>query len=201
MNLAEQIAEDYLKSARLSPERFSKQQTRTGQKTPDFRVFKEANLVAFCEAKDIQQDDWLSSQLKTAPPLTLVGGSRPDPIFNRLTGHIHKAAQQFIAVNPKHLYPNILVFANSDSACTFHGDLLGVLTGNFFGADGTVEPIFENFSNGRIRDEKMTIDVYAWWDCWKKPLKPRLWFWENSPHYASVCAILGSDPAAHRKVG
>lgn len=199
MNAAERFAEDCLKNLSLRPERFSKQQMRSG-KTPDFRVFKETDLVAYCEAKHVQHDDWLDDQLKTAPSLTLVGGSRPDPVLNRLTGHIHKAAQQFIAVNPKRLYPNILVFANSDTVCTFHGDLIGVLTGNFYGASGVVEPIFNEYANGRIREEKMTIDAYVWWDCWKNA-QPRIWFWRNSPHYASICSILRSDPAAHRKVG
>jgi len=198
MNVAEQFAEDFLKERSLRPERFSKQQMRIG-KTPDFRVIKDNDLVAYCEAKHVQHDEWLDDQLKGVPPVTLVGGPRPDPIFNRLTAHIHKAAQQFVAVNPVRQYPNILVFANSDSQCTFQGDLLGVLTGNCYGAGGVVEPIFQEFSNGRIREEKLTIDVYVWQDSWKNA-QPRLWFWRDSRHYASICGILGSDPVAHRKV-
>jgi hypothetical protein len=198
MDAAEQYAEAYLTGLSLRPERFSKEEMRLG-KTPDFRVFSDSDLAAYCEAKHVQHDDWLDEQLKEARPLQVVGGLRPDPVFNRLTAHIHKAAQQFAAVNPNHAYPNILVFANSDRACTFHGDLIGVLTGNFYVEGGSVEPIFEQFSNGRIKYEKVTIDLYVWWDSWKAD-RPRLWFWHNSQHYGKVCALVGSDPAVHRKV-
>jgi hypothetical protein len=199
MDEAEQFATDYLKQRNLRTERFSKEELRSG-KTADFRVFKQAQLVAYCEAKHVQRDEWLDEKLRDAEPLELVGGSRPDPIFNRLTAHIHKAAQQFAAVNPNHDCPNILVFANSDKSCTFSGDLRGVLTGNFYAEDGTVHPIYANFSNGRIMYEKSTIDAYVWWDEWRNAPKPSIWFWHNSQYYASVSSLLGSDPSAHRKV-
>ena len=169
-------------------------------KTPDYRVFKEADLAAYCEAKHVQYDRWLDEQLAEAQPLQIVGGLRSDPIFNRLTAHIHTAHKQFIAVNPAHDCPNVLVFANSDRHCTFTGDLLGVLTGNFYGEGEVVEPIFQQFSDGRIMCEKMTIDVYVWWDTWKSDQRPRLWFWRNSQHCADTSTLLGSDPATHRKV-
>jgi hypothetical protein len=157
MDIAEQWAEDYLKKLSLQPARFSKQEIRQGM-TPDFRVFKQRGLVAYCEAKHVQRDDWLDEKLEAGQPspdgLRTVGGLRSAPIFNRLTAHIHKAAQQFAAVNPNHDFPNILVFVNSDSHCNFKDDLVGVLTGNFYGKGGVVEPIFEPFSNGRIMYEK-----------------------------------------------
>ena len=152
MDLAEQFATDYLQQFGLRSERFSKQEMRV-QKTPDFRVFRNTELVAYCEAKHVQHDDWLDKQMEGARPLQIVGGSRPVPIFNRLTAHIHHAAQQCAAVNPDRRYPNLLVLANSDKHCTFHGDLIGVLTGNFYGKGGVVEPIFEQYANGRIRNE------------------------------------------------
>jgi hypothetical protein len=198
MDAAEQFAADYLKRQNLRTERFNKEQMRVS-KTPDYRVFKDADLVSYCEAKHVQHDDWLDKKLAEAQPLQLVGGPRPDPVFNRLTTHIHTAHKQFIAVNPDHVYPNILVFANSDSHCTFASDLRGVLTGNFYGAGGVVEPIFKEFSDGRIKYEKMTIDVYVWWDEWQSIERPKLWFWRNSRHYANVSALLGSDTAAHRQ--
>lgn len=199
MDVAEQFAGDYLTKLSLRPERFSKQEMRLG-KTPDYRVFQRSDLVAYCEAKHVQNDDWLEEQLKGTRPLQIVGGPRPDPIPNRLTSHIHTAHKQFIAVNPNHDLPNILVLANSDRACTFHGDLIGVLTGNFYSEGGSVEPVFEQFSSGRIKYEKATIDLYVWWDSWKSD-RPRRWFWHNTRHYANVCALVGSSPAAHRKVG
>jgi len=196
-DVSAQFAQEYLRGHGLRAERFSKEEMREG-KTPDFRVFKRTEFVAYCEAKHIQRDEWLYDQLKEASPGEIVGGLRSsDPILNRLTANIHKAAQQLAAVNSGHAYPNILVFLNSDTSCKFVGDLIGVLTGNFYGEGGTVEPIFEQFSNGRIIKEKMTIDAYVWRDSWRIH-EPKVWFWANSPHYASVSAILNSDPARHR---
>src|SRR5436309_9501266 len=102
---AEQFAADYLQQHALRAERFSKEEMRVS-KTPDFRVFRQTALVGYCEAKHVQHDDWLDEHLREAGPLQIVGGSRPDPIPNRLTGHIHKAAQQFAAVNPDRDYTN-----------------------------------------------------------------------------------------------
>src|SRR5216110_3025166 len=117
MDNAEKFAEEYLKKRSLRPERFSKEERRRG-KTPDFRVFARADLVAYCEAKHVQYDEWLDKQLEKAKPQQVVGGLRADPIFNRISNRIHEAAQQFDAVNPDHKIPNVLIFVNSDRHCT-----------------------------------------------------------------------------------
>jgi hypothetical protein len=152
VNEAELFAEDYLRKHSLRPERFSKQEMRAG-KTPDYRVFRDIGLVAYCEVKHLQRDDW-------------AGGLRSDPIFNRISNHIHEAAQQFEAVNPDHAYPNILVFANSGSMSDSR-DLDSVITGLFHVKDATDEAIDAQFSEGRIKEEKSQIDLYIWWDTWK----------------------------------
>ena len=152
VNAAEKFAEDYLRKHTLRPERFSKQEMRA-RKTPDFRVFRDTELAAYCEAKHIRRDDW-------------AGGLRADPIFNRISNHIHEAVQQFNAVNPDRAYPNILVFANSDSMCDAR-DLDSVVTGLFRVKGGTDEAIYAQFSEGRIKEEKCQIDLYIWWDTWK----------------------------------
>ena len=63
MDEAEQFAASYLKQRGLRVERFTKEEMRLG-KTPDYRVFKRAELVAFCEAKHVQEDYWLEEQLR-----------------------------------------------------------------------------------------------------------------------------------------
>lgn len=199
MDSAEQFAEQFLLSHSLRPEKFTKEERREG-KTPDFRVFKGTDHVAYCEAKHVQHDEWLERQLEHAKPLETVGGMRLDPIFNRLTSHVHTAAQQFAAVNPDRKYPNILFFQNSDTACGMT-DLLAVLRGNFYGKGGAVEPIYKQYSEGRIKDEKLTIDVYLWFDDWKaSPQITKSYYWEDSRHYQTVCELLHSDPKNHRHV-
>jgi hypothetical protein len=188
MGIAEQFAEDYLKKYVLRPERFGTHQMRRG-KTPDFRVFKDEELALFCEAKHIEQDEWLDKQLKNALSAELVGGSRPDPIHNRLSTRIHDAAKQFNAVNPGHSYPNVLIFANSDRQCAVD-DLRSVLTGNFHVRGGADEPIYKQYSEGRIREEKFTIDLFVWWDAWRPADKVARSIWGNSKHRESIETLL-----------
>jgi len=89
VNLGEQFAEELCRCHGLKPERFSKEELRRG-KTPDYRAFRAGELVLYCEAKHIQLDTWLDDKLEEAAPLELVGGLRPDPIYNRLAEHVHK---------------------------------------------------------------------------------------------------------------
>ena len=188
MNAAEQFAEDYLRKHDLRPKRFTKAQMRL-TKTPDFRVFQGDELSLYCEAKHLQQDEWLDKKLESAKPLELVGGLRPDPIFNRVSNHIHEAAQQFNAVNLDHRYPNILVFVNSDGQCGAE-DLRSVITGNFYAKGGSVEPIYKQYSEGRIREDKFIVDLYIWWDEWKQSEKFSRYIWKESIHHDALLKLL-----------
>ncbi len=196
-NLGEQFAEVYWERHGLKAERFSTAEIGQG-KTPDFRVLRSGKLVAFCEAKHIQYDDWLDEKLETARAGELVGGLRHDPIFNRLVGHVHKAYKQFTAVNPNREYPNVLVFMNSDKQCD-NRDLVAVMTGNAYIEGGGVESIYTAYSEGRIKEEKFAIDLYLWFDESKgEGQKGFHYFISNGPHYAALCALLGTDPSKHR---
>src|SRR5213595_3426775 len=118
MNIGEQYSADFLARRDFRTERFARAEMASS-KTPDFRVYKGSDFTFYCESKHVQHDDWLDKQLATAAPLEIVGGARPDPIFNRLTVHIHEAAKQFGAVNPDRGVPNVLIFTNSDAQCGF----------------------------------------------------------------------------------
>jgi hypothetical protein len=79
---------------------------------------------------------------------------------------------------------------------------LSVLTGNFYGEGGIVDAIYKQVSEGRIREEKLTIDLYVWLREWKgKQQKGTLYFNNGSKHYAALSAHFGSDPAKHRRAG
>lgn len=133
--------------------------------------------------------------------LEIVCGLRHDPIVNRLAHRIHDAAKQFGPLNRDHEFPNVLVCTNSDTHCGFP-DLLGVLRGNFHAEDGGAEPIYQGGFGGRIRAEKLTIDLYVWLNEWKSDQqKGSAFFSESSEHYVSLSALPGSDPARHRHVG
>src|SRR6266852_7519980 len=98
MSPSENIVAAYLQSLGLTPERFPKAEMRKSR-TPDFRVLQGGALVFFCEVKNAQEDRWLEEQGKDAAP-ALYGGTRPDPIYNRVANYVHGAAGQFAAVNP-----------------------------------------------------------------------------------------------------
>ncbi len=197
MNPDEKRATDYLESRGLTAERFSKAETGTG-KTPDFRVFRNGELLFYCEVKSSAEDRWLDDQLNNAAPGELVGGARNDPVFNRLTSHVHGAVKQFDAVNKNNKYPNVLAFVNHDHMCGFN-DLLGILTGNLYANDGTAHPIYRQFSHGRIKNEKGKIHLFIWLDDHRPD---RLFFSQtDEAHHAVVCAAFGIQPNEIEQIG
>lgn len=164
--------------------RFSKKELRAG-KTPDRRVFKDGQLAFFLEIKEIVENRWF-------------GGARADPIFNRLADDIHTAVQQFDAVNPGHQMPNVLALVNNDIMCGSL-DLIGVVTGHLLLDGGGSAPIYTNYSEGRIRDEKRRVDLYLWYD----PRKANQMFFNmfDRRHLVHVSRLFGVDPEVIPMVG
>jgi hypothetical protein len=186
--------QEYFTSAGLQVKHFRKSEMRQGR-TPDFRVFSNGDLAFYCEVKTAQEDEWLDNQWATAPPLTLVGGSRPDPTYNRVSKHIHSAVGQFDAVNPAMDHPNVLAIVNGDDGAGFT-DLIQVLTGNAYCESGEAIPMFREYSEGRIREEKLRVHLYLWFNQWKLG-GPQMFFPEvHAVHHSSLCRYLNVDPVA-----
>jgi hypothetical protein len=148
---SESMASDFLAQYSLRAKRFSKQELRKGR-TPDFRVFKDGALAFYCEVKELTAD--------------VNEGLRSDPTFNNLTDDIHQAVKQFRAVNADGAVPNVLVTVNSRRECGFR-DLLGVLTGYFFVGDGTADKIYSQYSEGRLKDDRLLVHLFLWLDRYK----------------------------------
>jgi len=186
----EDKVKEFLETYQLRPERFTSAEMASG-KTPDFRVFSGSDLKLYCEVKSPEQDTWLDDQLDAAMPGEIVGGLRNDPIFNRLTAHIHKARKQFDAVNPTEAFPNVLAFYNQDTNSGFL-DLLAVTTGNFFSEDGSVFPIYKNYSEGRVKEDIEKIHLFIWLDV----NKPHRFLFNtiNSKFQRDLCQRFGFDP-------
>ena len=190
MDPDEERVKNYLEDRKLTAERFSKAETRAG-KTPDFRVFRNGEFLFYCEVKSSPEDRWLDNQLNNAARGEIVGGARNDPIFNRLTSDIHESMKQFDGVNKDQKYPNVLALVNHDDMCGFN-DLLGILTGNFYANDGTVHPIYRQFSHGRIKDEKGKIHLFIWINDHKPD---RLLFSQTDvSHHSALCNAFGVQP-------
>jgi hypothetical protein len=130
-------------------------------KTPDFRLNRDGVEVAVCEVKSFQRDNWLEDQLKNSPSAGVVGGTRNDPVFNRISNAIHTAFKQFESVNSDHRLLNFLFLLNHDTSARPE-DLDRVLTGCENPRMGMFEPTCTQFSEGRIRAEKTKVDLYVW---------------------------------------
>ena len=180
----------FLEKYQLRPERFTGAEMAAG-KTPDFRVFSGSDLQLYIEVKSPEEDTWLCDKLDEAVPGEIVGGLRNDPSFNRLTAHIHKARKQFDAVNLNEVVPNVLAFYNQDQNSGFL-DLLAVTTGNFFSKDGSVFPIYKNYSEGRVKKDVERIHLFIWLD----QHKPHRFLFNtvNSKFQGILCSRFGFDP-------
>ena len=197
MDVDEERVNRYLEARGFTPEPFSKSERRAG-KTPDFRVLLEGEFAFYCEVKSISKDQWLDKELEGVGPGELAGGLRNTPIYNRLTTDIYQALKQFDAVNGGQNYPNALALVNHDHMCGF-ADLISVLTGNFYAKDGTVEPIYRQFSHGRIKDEKRKIHLVIWLDDYKPD--QLLFSQTNEVHHMSLCTMLGVSQNEIKQIG
>ena len=99
----EQTVKEFLEAKGLSCIRFNKLEISQA-KTPDWKVYHNNELRAFCEVKSVMHN--------------FLDGGRPDPTFNRLTNDIHDAMKKFNAQNDTLAYSNILAFVNFPSVPT-----------------------------------------------------------------------------------
>jgi len=171
----------------LDLQRFSHSETVAGR-TPDFRVTRGRQLVAFCEVKS-PRDDWLDDLLATAPSGKIVGGARNDPTFNRIARHISKAAAQFDAVNGGRKVPNILVFVNHADTGHF-GDLQETVTGMLHTTSGDRYVTMRHISEGRIAKSKYQIDLYVWIDVRSRRVQGYLFNEALPDNIRKVCEML-----------
>jgi len=96
-------------------------------------------------------------------------------------------------------YPNVLAIVNGDSAAGFT-DLIQVLTGNAYCESGEVIPMFREFLEGRILEEKLRVHLYLWFNDWK-PGDPQKFFPEvHAAHQAALCRYLSVDSAAMKRL-
>lgn len=179
--------------------RFEKNETRSS-KTPDFKLFHDDLLVAFCEVKTFQPDSWLDKMLEKAGPGELAGGPRPDPIYNRISNAVHTAARQLESVNPKREYFNFLALVNRDEGAK-REDLVSVLTGYWDPLHGKFERTHTSYSEGRIREEKRKIDLYLWLQPSNDGgLRCKSLFFGNDERKGRICALLGLNPEKVRLI-
>lgn len=182
----EEKVKTILEQKGFNVERFSKAEKEKG-KTPDFKVFDvNGDLIFYCEVKTISKDDFC-------------GGSRNDPVYNRLGNKIHEAVKQFDNVNPNEKYPNGLYFVNhNDEDWCGYIDLLGVITGFAQTESGKRIYMFKNISDGRIKFERAKIHLYAWID--KCGNEYKLFNKSNEVHNNNLCKYYEVDSKKMKRI-
>jgi hypothetical protein len=196
MNKDEKTVAEWLKTRGFIVMGFNKNE-KAKSKTPDFKIYKDHELIFYCEVKTVAKDKWLEDQIKGAPPGEIVGGVRNDPTFNNIVAKIHEASGQFRAVNPDRNYPNVLVFINNEDFCGLI-DFISVITGCFYSENGRISPIYKKYSEGRIRYEKHEIDLYIWKDVSDE--EKYLFSQSNPEHLSSLCNSFGLDAKSIRSI-
>ena len=60
--------------------------------------------------------------------------------------------------------------------------------------------MFREYSEGRIREEKLRVHLYLWFNEWK-PGKPQMFFPEvHAFHHANLCQHFNVSPAAVKRL-
>lgn len=142
-------------------QRFDRRETLLG-KTPDFKLFQNDSLFGYCEVKS-PRDDWLDEQFESATSNQLVGGGRPDPVFNRILRHLESASSQLQSANPTHIHFNCVIFVNHDNESGYV-DLQELLTGFFQSGDDSKHRILDEFLSKRAVVACTEIELVGWID-------------------------------------
>jgi hypothetical protein len=87
----------YFASRGLAGECFTRAETHRQNTGISYSTGRKS--CRLCEVKS-PKDPWLDELLDDTPPLTMVGGDRLDPTFNRLARLLSKADEQLSVVNP-----------------------------------------------------------------------------------------------------
>ncbi len=93
----------------------------------------------------------------------------------------------------------MLAIVNGDKHLSFL-DLIQVLTGNAYTESGEVAPIFRAYSEGRIREPKLRVHLYLWFDEWRQG-GPKMFFpGGEEKHHESVCRYFRVNPAEIKRL-
>lgn len=156
------------------------------RKTPDLEVLDAQGApLALCEVKS-PRDDFLEKLWAARPGQIMVGGARPDPVFNRIARQIIHAREQLEAHDPNRAVARTVAIVNHDRACNV-ADLVETVTGRRPGFPFATNPINPKFT----ADALQAIDGIMWVDA--KGRSGPSWFFTEAhmPYFDSLQAALG----------
>lgn len=130
------------------------------KKNPDFEIYLNDKIWAYCELKSIVKDEWVNNVMQSD---TMEGQRNTPTTYNRIQKKIHEACKQLVSVNPKHHIPNIIIFVNHEKYCGGE-DLHLVIKGKILTAEGAVDFDHE-FRNRLLKQGDLLIaDLIIWLD-------------------------------------
>lgn len=147
------IVEGFFALRGLSAERIPE----TVDKTPDFKIKRGAEVVAFCEVKSPQDVfvERVEEAIRSSKGGIIETGYGNDYRQARcIERAAKKAGAQFAAVNSSHTVPNILMIVNHDTV-SLYDDFSQAITGEVGGLGRVGEA---------VRDKVLEIDAYVWID-------------------------------------
>lgn len=132
--------------------------SKTDTPNPDFELYFDDNLFAYCELKSI-----MPYELEIPSNITsgqIYEDEHHDPAFNTIQSKIHEACKQLRSVNPNHVLPNIIFFINHH-----HGrgipDLRWVITGQ---VSREVLDVLDLRYLKRLQKDLPVVDYFIWVD-------------------------------------
>jgi ribosomal protein L30 len=160
-------------------------------KTPDFKLFKDGTLRAYCELKSPGDGDLFDFPDDLAPG-EIREEVRKDPAVFNLAAHVAKSAKQFDAANPDRAHPNILVIVNHARRKGL-SDLRMALEGIRAPDGRRFYPLVNDEDQWEVQqgvwNAARIIDLYVWVDP-----KKRNWQWlqpAGAARLAEACDLLG----------
>lgn len=155
MDENETTAASFFNTLMLRAEKIPESVTE-GVRSPDFKVFNREGFVFFAEVKTLSPNTQLDEVLDTASPFQVVEVN--ESIYNRIASNIKNAGQQFVATNPNHEHPNVLVFVNKrdcdviDLKMTIEGVRVPGITISVIGQE----------VRAQVQEWVQQIDAYIW---------------------------------------
>jgi len=149
-----QLTIEFFKKKGIEARLFSK---NSDMSNPDFKLYIDSDLFAYCELKSIIPYELLSSNLPSG--LICQVELNNDPAFNNIQGKIHKASIQLKSANPNHDIPNILFFINYNRHRNV-GDLNEVIGVPPFNASDIPCPLYPKYRNRLLINKELPIVDY-----------------------------------------
>jgi hypothetical protein len=151
LNEYEQEVSKFLRFCGLTAERYPGKDSQRDKKTVDFKVSNDRGDFFYCEQKTLND-----------PPFQ---GMNPKKAQDKIKNTLESAFEQFIAVNPKRLVPNILFWKSLNPQLNYR-NLCNLIEGRIelFGNDLDL-----SFYHKRALRYLKIIDMHIWMPPWGTP--------------------------------